>query len=85
MNKYKIKKGIITRSLQGKITLFNGEKSELITLNSTGSLIFNLIKKGYDKKTILDKLRLRFKNSNTNIESDLDAFVATLKEQQIII
>lgn len=81
---YKIKKGIIAEKTKSKTIIFDGEKSELITLNSTASFIFELLKRGQKKESIVEELRKKFKLKNEDINKDFDDLIKELVEHRII-
>ncbi len=82
--KYKLKKGLITEKFEGKIVIFDSEKSVLYNFNETASYIFKMIKKGYTLEKILN---LILKKYNVKIEiakKDLYKFINNLKNLNLI-
>ncbi len=84
MKPYKIKKGLISKKTNNKTTIFDAEKSHLITLNKTASYIFDLIKQGYTEKKIVAQINSAFKTQDENVEKDVKDIILELKKLGVI-
>lgn len=84
MVKYKITKGLITQKLDEKTVVFDGEKSILYTLNRTATDIFKLLKKGLEKKEIIEKMVKKYKIKPERIEKDVNELISDLKQKKIL-
>ncbi|PIZ96237.1 MAG: hypothetical protein COX79_05575 [Candidatus Levybacteria bacterium CG_4_10_14_0_2_um_filter_36_16] len=76
--KIKIVKGFITQRMGDKITIFDAEKSVLLTFNNTATFIFDQLKKGVDTKKIITELANEFKITEEKAKKDADEFIKTL-------
>ncbi len=81
---YKINKGIISEKTGKKMTIFDGEESILYLFNETARFIFEKIKKGMDKKTIIDLLVNKYKVSKKTAEKDVEKIISELLKNKII-
>ena len=61
-----------------KITIFDAEKSVLLTFNNTATFIFDQLKKGVDTKKIITELANEFKITEEKAKKDADEFIKTL-------
>ena len=84
MIKYKIKSALISQKIGNKITIFDSVNSILLTLNETAVYIFEKIKKGYDKNTIIESLIKDYDVSSSKAEADFDDLISQLKAKKII-
>ncbi len=84
MKKYKINKGFIVQKLDGKITIFDGEKSMLYTFNETASFIFQKIKKGIGEKEIIQALVKKYKIKEDRAKKDVKEIIKDLLVKKII-
>ena len=73
--KYKVNKKFIIQKLDGKIVIFDGEKSILNTLNSTASLMFQKIKLGWDKGKIIDAIVKSYSIDEKTVSNDLEKMI----------
>ncbi|HEY5601376.1 MAG TPA: PqqD family protein [Patescibacteria group bacterium] len=81
---HKIKKGFITQKIDGKVTIFDGENSQLLTFNETASFIFDRIKKGLDKLKIVELIQKRYKIPKKTALKDFDQLISELHRLKII-
>lgn len=82
--KYKIKKGLIFEKKGKKITIFDSEKSILITLNETASFILKKIIKGSTEAKLLEFMISNYKIEQKVAKMDLLEFLKELKKNTII-
>lgn len=85
MGRYKVNKGFITQKLDGKTTIFDGEKSELYTFNQTASFVFDKIKKGLGKKEIIELMIKKYKITKIRAQKDYLDLEKDLLQKKIII
>ncbi len=81
---FKINAGFITQKIDGKVTIFEGEKSTLHTLNESAAFIFQGLKLGWDDKKIIKGL-IRMGAAPDDAEGDLADFKQLLLKKGIII
>ena len=84
MIRYKINKGFITQKLDGKTTIFDGEKSELYTFNQTASFVFDKIKKGLSKQEIIALMIKKYKITQVRAQKDYLDLEKELLKNKII-
>lgn len=82
--KYKINKGFIAQKLGNRLTIFDGEKSQLVTFNETASFIFQRIKKGYDTDKIVELIVKKYGIAKITAQKDFDELVLQLKKLKIL-
>lgn len=84
MERYSIKKGYIIQKTKGKTVIFDGEESLIITLNETGSLIFDELKKRSNVTQIAEKISKKYDIDETKAINDTKEFIKELLEKQIL-
>jgi len=83
--KYKIQKGLIVqKKIDKKTVIFDGEESILYTFNETAAEIFQLLKKGFKEKEIIEKLVKKYQTKPEKIKKDLSELINKLKKNKII-
>ena len=82
--KYKINKGFIVQKLDDKTVIFDGEESVLYTFNETASFIFKKLKKGEEKKKIIEMVEKKYDITKEKAEKDFNELIADLKKKKII-
>ncbi len=83
--RYKINKGFITQKLDGKTTIFDGEKSELYTFNRTASFVFDRIKNGLSRREIIELMIKKYKITKVRAEKDYLDLEKELLAKKIIL
>jgi len=83
--KYKIKKNLLFGREGKKVTIFDPEKSTIILINETGSFILDQLKKGSNKKNILNVLVKKYNQTEKKLLRDMKFFLKELKRLKIII
>lgn len=81
---YKINKGYVVQKVGDKTSIFDGEKSELITFNNTGSTIFNKIKLGWEMEKIILYFMKEFLLTEKEAKADVNDFIKKLLRERII-
>lgn len=71
--------------IDGKLTVFDAEKSFLYTFNETASYIFKLLKKNETKQSIVDRMQKRYDITQEVAAKDFDALLSSLKTKQILL
>jgi len=84
MNRYKLNKGFISQKVNGKITIFDGERSQLLTFNESASFIFGLIKKALPDEKIVESVVKKYKIGKIQALDDLKQLISELKKLDII-
>lgn len=82
--KYAINKNLIVQKIADKITIFDGEKSEFHTFNNTASLIFQLLKKNYNKEKIIKTLINKYQIDEKAVKKDVDRLLKEMVKKRII-
>lgn len=83
--KYHLNKGFIVQKLDGKITIFDGEKSSLYTLNETATFIFEKLKRGWEETRIVEALVKRYSVKEDRAKKDLKSLLSDLKKRKIVL
>jgi len=81
---YKINKGFIVQKIDGKITIFDGENSQLISFNETATYVFERIKRGLDEAKIIEFMSKKYKVKPEKVKKDLRQLLGELKRLRII-
>lgn len=82
---YKINKGFIVQKLDGKTTIFDGEKSVFYTFNETATFIFQKLKSGWDEDKISDYLVKKYSIKKEKAEKDVKELLLDLLSKKIIL
>lgn len=85
MKKIKINKAFVIQKSEKKTSFFNGETSQLITLNETASLIFNLLQKGIDTKQIIKEISTLYDIQEEIATEDIQNTIDHFKILKIIV
>ena len=85
----KIKSGFVVREIAGQsVVVALGEASKafngIIKLNETGRIIWDMLTDGAEKSDIVDAILMDYEIDRATVENDVDAVVATLKENNIL-
>ena len=85
----KIKKGFVVREIAGQsVVIALGEASKsfngIIKLNETGRVIWDMLTIGAEKNDIVDAILADYEIDRETAENDVDTFVSTLKENNIL-
>lgn len=84
MKKIAIKKGFITQKIGNGLAIFDGERSILYSLNSTGVFIFKKLAQGLNKSKIVDLLSNKYSISKNGVKHDVREFISELRKNKII-
>lgn len=82
--RYKIKKGIIIEKTKNKITIFDPERSTLLTLNESASFIFEKIKSGIGEDKIIEFINKKYKVNKKILDKDYSILINKLRQKKII-
>jgi hypothetical protein len=85
----KIKNGFVIREIAGQsVVVALGEASRsfngIIKLNETGRVMWNVLSQGAKKEDVVTKILSEYDVDRETVEKDVDAFVNTLKENNIL-
>ena len=85
----KIKEGFVVREIAGQsVVVALGEASKsfngIIKLNETGRVIWDKLTEGAEKEDIVKAILDEYEIDRDTVEKDIDTFVATLKENNIL-
>ncbi|HRN70514.1 MAG TPA: PqqD family protein [Candidatus Woesebacteria bacterium] len=83
--KYTINPQLLIQELQEQVLIFDSNKSYLLTLNGTASLIFLLIKNGGTIENIIVEIMSQYKVEYNKVSIETQTFIEELKEKKIII
>jgi len=84
MPSFKINKNLIFQKLGKEITLFDSDKSQLITLNETASFVLAKLKKRLDNNLIAVALTEKYSVSKSKALGDTNRIIKLLIKKQII-
>ncbi|MFC2092065.1 PqqD family protein [Elusimicrobiota bacterium] len=82
--KIRLNKDIVSRSIGGNYYLVDSNNRILHSLNETGSLIFEYLKKNKDIEQIKAALMSEFETYECEVQKDLHEFLQILKSKKII-
>ena len=82
--KYRINPEFLAKSTQDFLVFVSPEKEEAYFSNDVGSLIWQLLKEGYDTEEILTKILDLYEVSPKEASRDLEEFLEELLQAQII-
>ena len=85
----KTKSGFVVREIAGQsVVVALGEASKsfngIIKLNETGRVMWDILTQGADKEDIVRKILSEYDVDRETVEKDVDSFIATLKENNIL-
>jgi len=83
--KFRLKHGLITERIEGSLTVFNGENSEIITFNRTAQEIFRKIKSGWTVIQIARYLCRKYKASEEIMVEDIRELIRPLIDKKILL
>ena len=84
-SEFKIKKGFVFQKTANDTTIFDSNKSELISFNETAAFIFQKIKKGLDTKQIYLELLKQYDVGEKMAKSEVKKFIFLLKKKGVIV
>lgn len=76
--KYKIKKGLAFRRIDGAVFIVDAARSEMRELNGAASVIWEGLAAGRSEAAIVSELTGEFDVDGGTARADLDAFIAEL-------
>lgn len=85
----KIKSGFVIREIAGQsVVVALGEASRsfngIIKLNETGRVMWDILSQGAEKEDVISKILSEYDVDRKTVEKDVDSFVNTLKENNIL-
>jgi 6-pyruvoyl-tetrahydropterin synthase len=81
----KFQKGLIIQKLDNQTVIFDADESVLYTLNETASVIFDKLKKKWDKEKIINFMLKKYEVKKERLEKDFEELVENLKKKKIIV
>jgi 6-pyruvoyl-tetrahydropterin synthase len=81
---FKFQKGLIIQKLDNQTVIFDADESVLYTLNETASVIFDKLKKKWDKERIINHMLKKYAVKKEKLEKDFDQLIEDLKKKKII-
>lgn len=81
---YAVSESVLFRELQGEAVLLEIESGVYFGLNEIGSRIWNLLVAHGDLERVLTDLLDEYDVSEERLRADLEAFLATLVERQLV-
>lgn len=82
--RYAVSESVLFRELQGEAVLLEIESGVYFGLNEIGSRIWNLLVAHGDLERVLIDLLDEYDVSEKRLRGDLEAFLATLVERQLV-
>jgi 6-pyruvoyl-tetrahydropterin synthase len=80
----KLQKGLIIQKLDDQTVIFDADESVLYTLNETAAIIFDKLKKKWDKEKIINFMLKKYDVKKERLEKDFDQLIEDLKKKKII-
>jgi len=81
----KFQKGLIIQKLDNQTVIFDADESILYALNETASVIFDKLKKKWDKEKIINFMLKKYDVKKEKLEKDFDQLIEDLKKKKIIV
>lgn len=75
---------VVHRELNGQTVLVHLGTNQIFALNSTGSRFWTLLAEGHDRSTIRSTLLEEFDVPAGELEAEIDALLARLKDAALI-
>jgi 6-pyruvoyl-tetrahydropterin synthase len=82
---FKFQKGLIIQKLDNQTVIFDADESVLYTLNETAAIIFDKLKKKWDKEKIINFMLKKYDVKKERLEKDFDQLIEDLKKKKIIV
>lgn len=82
--RYAVSESVLFRELQGEAVLLEIESGVYFGLNEIGSRIWNLLVAHGDIERVLDDLLAEYDVSEERLRRDLESFLATLCDRQLV-
>jgi predicted DNA-binding transcriptional regulator len=82
--RYAVSESVLFRELQGEAVLLEIESGVYFGLNEIGSRIWNLLVAHGELERVLTELLDEYDVSERRLRADLEAFLATLVERQLV-
>lgn len=82
---FQFQKGLIIQKIDKQTVIFDAEESVLYTLNETASVIFDKLKKKWDKEKIIDFMLKKYQVKKEKLEKDYEELIEDLKKKKIIV
>jgi 6-pyruvoyl-tetrahydropterin synthase len=82
---FKFQKGLIIQKLDNQTVIFDADESVLYTLNETAAVIFDKLKKKWDKERIVNFMLKKYDVKKERLEKDFDQLIEDLKKKKIIV
>jgi len=76
---------VVSDVIDGEVVIVNLETGDYYTLNPTGSLIWELVVKGYPRVTIRAQVAARYRGSAEDICEGVDLFLDRLANERLIV
>lgn len=82
---YKVSDTVRSTHTQDGAVVLDIRQGEIFNLNPTGSRILELIKAGSSEAAIVEEISRQFAIDRTTVERDVQEFVASLQERQLLV
>lgn len=82
---YKVSDTVRSTHTQDGAVALDIRQGQIFNLNPTGSRILELIKSGSREAAIVEEISRQFGIDRTIVERDVQEFVATLQEHQLLV
>jgi hypothetical protein len=76
--------GLNWREIDGEVVVLDTERSHYLNLNPTGSVLWLLLADGATLRQLLDRLMEEFDVSEQVARTDVEAFVASCRENGLL-
>ena len=85
----KIRSGYMLRKVMDTYVIMglgsaNYTPNQIMSLNETGVVLWELLEKGADKKALVDRLLSEYEVEEATAENDVDIFISQLREKDLI-
>lgn len=83
--KYRVQKSVVSTIDKGEYVLLNTRNGKFYGLDVVGTQVWDLIKKGESKKTIIKKIAKTYNVSRKIVEKDVDDLLSELCKNELVI
>jgi hypothetical protein len=76
--------GLNWREIDGEVVVLDVERSHYLNLNATGCVLWLMLAEGATEPQLVDKLRQEFDVDEPTARHDVDAFIASCRENDLL-
>jgi hypothetical protein len=77
--------GVTWQEIDGELVILDLQRSVYLTTNQTGAVLVGLLKDDLTEPQLVDGLQAEFSVETDQAARDVEAFLATLREKQLLV